>query len=118
MEVTDDRYVGDAKFGKHVGTDQFGNRFFENVEYGEEVPGELGRIAWADMAGRATVPICGLPRLFLPPRRDWPVWREEARWFIANSSRLRTRRHIPYKHLIPNFIPDHISQAVANQTTS
>ena len=67
MEVTDDRYVGDAKFGKHVGTDQFGNRFFENVEYGEEVPGELGRIAWADMAGRATVPICGLPRLFLPP---------------------------------------------------
>lgn len=35
------RYIGDAKAGRLVGTDQLGNRYYENVEYGEEVPGEL-----------------------------------------------------------------------------
>ena len=34
------RYIGDAKYGRHVGTDQFGNRFFENTNPMEEVPGE------------------------------------------------------------------------------
>lgn len=33
------RYIGDAKYGKLVGTDQFGNKYYENTTYGEEVPG-------------------------------------------------------------------------------
>ena len=33
------RGINDAKAGTHVGTDQFGNRYFENLAYGEEVPG-------------------------------------------------------------------------------
>ncbi|KAL7421297.1 hypothetical protein Q5752_004182 [Cryptotrichosporon argae] len=40
-------YIGDAKFGRHVGTDQFGNRYFENVNAREEVP---GRHRWIDYA--------------------------------------------------------------------
>jgi hypothetical protein len=33
------RYIGDAKFGRHVGTDELGNRYFENMNPSEEVPG-------------------------------------------------------------------------------
>lgn len=33
-------YIGDAKYGEQVGTDQFGNRYFENRNPTEEVPGE------------------------------------------------------------------------------
>ncbi|KAK1927092.1 putative cell viability protein [Papiliotrema laurentii] len=40
-------YIGDAKAGTLVGTDQFGNRYYENTKYGEEVP---GRHRWVDFA--------------------------------------------------------------------
>lgn len=33
------RYIGDAKNGVHVGTDQMGNRYYENMNPSEEVPG-------------------------------------------------------------------------------
>ena len=33
------RYIGDAKFGRHVGTDELGNRYFENMNPSQEVPG-------------------------------------------------------------------------------
>jgi len=32
-------YIGDAKFGRHVGTDELGNRYFENMNPSQEVPG-------------------------------------------------------------------------------
>ncbi|WWD19020.1 hypothetical protein CI109_103477 [Kwoniella shandongensis] len=40
-------YIGDAKFGRHVGTDQFGNRYFENLNPNEEIP---GRHRWIDFS--------------------------------------------------------------------
>ncbi|KAF9516144.1 hypothetical protein BS47DRAFT_1292928 [Hydnum rufescens UP504] len=40
-------YIGDAKFGEHVGTDQFGNKYFQNLNAEEEVP---GRHRWIDFA--------------------------------------------------------------------
>ncbi|THH12355.1 hypothetical protein EW145_g76 [Phellinidium pouzarii] len=41
------QYIGDAKAGQHVGTDQLGNRYFENLNAEEEVP---GRHRWVDYA--------------------------------------------------------------------
>lgn len=32
-------YIGDAKYGRLVGTDQFGNRYFEQLDPKEELPG-------------------------------------------------------------------------------
>ncbi|EAU84300.1 hypothetical protein CC1G_01296 [Coprinopsis cinerea okayama7 len=39
------QYIGDAKSGRFVGADQFGNRYFENRNAEEEVP---GRHRWVD----------------------------------------------------------------------
>ncbi|KAJ6627493.1 NDUFA12-domain-containing protein [Mycena sp. CBHHK59/15] len=41
------QYIGDAKSGRLVGMDQFGNRYFENYNAEEEVP---GRQRWVDLA--------------------------------------------------------------------
>ncbi|OCH87904.1 NDUFA12-domain-containing protein [Obba rivulosa] len=40
-------YIGDVKVGRCVGSDQFGNRYFENMNPEEEVP---GRHRWVDFA--------------------------------------------------------------------
>ncbi|KZV64011.1 NDUFA12-domain-containing protein [Peniophora sp. CONT] len=40
-------YIGDAKAGTLVGKDQFGNRYFENLNPDDEVP---GRHRWVDLA--------------------------------------------------------------------
>lgn len=39
-----DRYIGDAKHGRLVGTDSLGNKYFENYNPYEEVPGTSGRM--------------------------------------------------------------------------
>jgi len=39
--------IGDAKSGRFVGADQFGNRYFENLNPKEEIP---GRHRWVDFA--------------------------------------------------------------------
>ncbi|KLO16373.1 NDUFA12-domain-containing protein [Schizopora paradoxa] len=39
------QYIGDAKSGRMVGADAFGNRYFENLNGEEEVP---GRHRWVD----------------------------------------------------------------------
>ncbi|OSD04318.1 NDUFA12-domain-containing protein [Trametes coccinea BRFM310] len=41
------QYIGDAKSGRFVGADQFGNRYFENTNPEEEIP---GRHRWVDYA--------------------------------------------------------------------
>jgi len=41
------QYIGDAKAGRFVGADQFGNRYYENLNAEEEVP---GRHRWVDYA--------------------------------------------------------------------
>ncbi|KAF7353081.1 NADH dehydrogenase [ubiquinone] 1 alpha subcomplex subunit [Mycena venus] len=41
------QYIGDAKSGRFVGQDQFGNKYFENYNAEEEVP---GRQRWVDFA--------------------------------------------------------------------
>ncbi|KAF8735663.1 hypothetical protein AX14_001718 [Amanita brunnescens Koide BX004] len=41
------QYIGDAKAGRLVGADQFGNRYFENLNPEEEVP---GRHRWVDFS--------------------------------------------------------------------
>ncbi|KAF8528685.1 NDUFA12-domain-containing protein [Gautieria morchelliformis] len=41
------QYIGDAKSGRFVGHDQFGNRYFENLNPSEEIP---GRHRWVDYA--------------------------------------------------------------------
>jgi len=41
------QYIGDAKSGRMVGADQFGNRYYENLNAEEEVP---GRHRWVDYA--------------------------------------------------------------------
>ncbi|KAJ6539011.1 NDUFA12-domain-containing protein [Mycena capillaripes] len=41
------QYISDAKSGRLVGTDQFGNKYFENYNAEEEVP---GRHRWVDFA--------------------------------------------------------------------
>ncbi|CAE6448491.1 unnamed protein product [Rhizoctonia solani] len=38
-------YIGDAKSGRFVGADKFGNRYFENTNPEEELP---GRHRWVD----------------------------------------------------------------------
>ncbi|KAH8830607.1 NDUFA12-domain-containing protein [Flagelloscypha sp. PMI_526] len=38
-------YIGDAKFGKLVGVDQHGNKYFENMNPRDEIP---GRHRWVD----------------------------------------------------------------------
>lgn len=38
-------YIGDAKSGKFMGSDEFGNRYFENTNAEEEIP---GRHRWVD----------------------------------------------------------------------
>ncbi|KAG9074271.1 hypothetical protein FS749_005308 [Ceratobasidium sp. UAMH 11750] len=38
-------YIGDAKSGRFVGADKFGNRYFENNNAEEEIP---GRHRWVD----------------------------------------------------------------------
>jgi len=43
----DMQYIGDAKFGALKGTDQFGNRYFENLNPDDEIP---GRHRWVDFA--------------------------------------------------------------------
>ncbi|KDQ64931.1 hypothetical protein JAAARDRAFT_28591 [Jaapia argillacea MUCL 33604] len=40
-------YIGDAKFGRLIGQDQFGNRYFENLNPLDELP---GRHRWVDFA--------------------------------------------------------------------
>ncbi|KAF8591550.1 NDUFA12-domain-containing protein [Ramaria rubella] len=39
------QYIGDAKSGRFIGHDQFGNRYFENLNPLEEIP---GRHRWVD----------------------------------------------------------------------
>ncbi|KIK08459.1 hypothetical protein K443DRAFT_672477 [Laccaria amethystina LaAM-08-1] len=41
------QYIGDAKAGTYIGADQFGNRYFENRNGEEEIP---GRHRWVDFA--------------------------------------------------------------------
>ncbi|KAI0069226.1 NDUFA12-domain-containing protein [Artomyces pyxidatus] len=41
------QYMGDVKAGTFVGKDQFGNRYFENLNPEDEVP---GRHRWVDFA--------------------------------------------------------------------
>ncbi|KAF9647043.1 NDUFA12-domain-containing protein [Thelephora ganbajun] len=41
------QYIGDAKYGVLKGTDQFGNKYFENLDPEDEVP---GRHRWVDYA--------------------------------------------------------------------
>ncbi|EIN10482.1 NDUFA12-domain-containing protein [Punctularia strigosozonata HHB-11173 SS5] len=41
------QYIGDAKYGALKGTDQFGNKYYENLNPEEEVP---GRHRWVDFA--------------------------------------------------------------------
>ncbi|KAI0921267.1 hypothetical protein AcW1_004704 [Taiwanofungus camphoratus] len=41
------QYIGDAKSGKFAGKDQFGNRYYENLNPEEEIP---GRHRWVDLA--------------------------------------------------------------------
>ncbi|KAI0289506.1 NDUFA12-domain-containing protein [Russula brevipes] len=41
------QYIGDVKAGTSVGSDQFGNRYFENLNAEQEVP---GRHRWVDFA--------------------------------------------------------------------
>jgi len=41
------QYIGDAKSGAFKGKDQFGNRYFENLNAMEEIP---GRHRWVDFA--------------------------------------------------------------------
>lgn len=36
------RYIGDAKHGRLVGTDSLGNKYFENTDPTQEVPGQFG----------------------------------------------------------------------------
>lgn len=50
-----DSYIGDAKYGRLVGTDQFGNRYFEQLDPKEELPGQyhLFRIVRCCGCGRS-----------------------------------------------------------------
>jgi len=41
------QYIGDVKAGTFVGSDRFGNRYFENLNPQQEVP---GRHRWVDFA--------------------------------------------------------------------
>ncbi|KAF4619619.1 hypothetical protein D9613_005431 [Agrocybe pediades] len=41
------QYIGDAKSGTYIGKDQFGNRYYENRNAEEEIP---GRHRWVDFA--------------------------------------------------------------------
>jgi len=41
------QYIGDAKYGALKGTDHFGNRYFENLNPEDEIP---GRHRWVDFA--------------------------------------------------------------------
>jgi NADH:ubiquinone oxidoreductase subunit len=85
------RYIGDAKFGRLVGQDHFGNKYYENTNPVEEVP---GRHRWIDFAqhdyNASQVPPewhswLGHIRE-LPPHEDpiiaqsTPPWKTVSRW--------------------------------------
>lgn len=85
------RYIGDAKFGRLVGQDHFGNKYYENTNAVEEVP---GRHRWIDFAqhdyNASQVPPewhswLGHIRE-LPPHEDpiiaqsTPPWKTVSRW--------------------------------------
>jgi len=55
--------IGDAKSGRLVGVDQFGNRYFENLNWKEEIP---GRHRWVDFAQHYNSPSQ------IPP--EWHSW--------------------------------------------
>jgi NADH dehydrogenase (ubiquinone) 1 alpha subcomplex subunit 12 len=38
------QYIGDVKAGTFVGSDQFGNRYFENLNAEQEVPGRFSSV--------------------------------------------------------------------------
>ncbi|KAF7331746.1 NADH dehydrogenase [ubiquinone] 1 alpha subcomplex subunit [Mycena kentingensis (nom. inval.)] len=56
-------YIGDVKSGRFVGADQFGNRYFENYNAEEEVP---GRQRWMEFAQH------NLNASQVPP--EWHSW--------------------------------------------
>lgn len=61
------RYIGDAKHGRLVGTDSLGNKYFENYNPYEEVPGASGIRSSVSGQTQNTViscPFSPTPRLF------------------------------------------------------
>ncbi|KAG8996814.1 hypothetical protein FRB94_001352 [Tulasnella sp. JGI-2019a] len=56
--------IGDAKSGRFVGMDQFGNRYYENLNATEEIP---GRHRWVDFAQQNTFDASQVPP-------GWHAW--------------------------------------------
>ncbi|KAG8847048.1 hypothetical protein FRB96_001698 [Tulasnella sp. 330] len=56
--------IGDAKSGRFVGMDQFGNRYYENLNAVEEIP---GRHRWVDFAQQNTYDASQVPP-------GWHAW--------------------------------------------
>ncbi|RSH88672.1 hypothetical protein EHS25_002899 [Saitozyma podzolica] len=53
-------YIGDAKLGRHVGTDEMGNRYFENLDPNEEIPAASSS-GPSSRSLRSILPISPLP---------------------------------------------------------
>lgn len=57
------QYIGDAKSGRFIGHDQFGNRYFENLNPLEEIPGRHRWVDYSQHYNNATQ---------VPP--EWHAW--------------------------------------------
>ncbi|PPQ75539.1 hypothetical protein CVT26_012529 [Gymnopilus dilepis] len=80
------QYIGDAKWGAYVGKDQFGNRYFENRDAEEEVPGRHRWVDYAQHEYNATQ---------VPP--EWHSWLQHIRKDPPNQDSVMQHLSPPWK---------------------
>jgi len=80
------QYIGDAKSGRYVGSDQFGNRYFENYNAEEEVPGRHRWVDYAQHQYNATQ---------VPP--EWHAWISHIREAAPTDDPVMKRFDPPWK---------------------
>ncbi|KAF5369805.1 hypothetical protein D9758_001359 [Tetrapyrgos nigripes] len=80
------QYIGDAKSGRFVGKDQFGNRYYENLNAAEEVPGRHRWVDYAQHEFNATQ---------VPP--EWHSWIQHIRKDPPSSDSVMQASSPPWK---------------------
>ncbi|KAF8741475.1 FAD dependent oxidoreductase, partial [Rhizoctonia solani] len=87
-------YIGDAKSGRFVGADQFGNRYFENTNAEEELPGRHRWVDYRQHEYNATQ---------VPP--DWHSWLHHIRSEPPTTDKIMHESTQPWQAVSPLIIP-------------
>ena len=80
------QYIGDAKSGTYIGKDQFGNRYYENTNQYEEIP---GRHRWVDYAQH------NYHASQVPP--EWHSWLQHIRQEAPTNDNVMMNSSPPWK---------------------